>query len=208
MYLTSDHLIGGKSMSDLPEDFSYIVRYNWENSEQMSEAIKILLLARLHRSDNSLPTDLNENLTAKRIDAQLRLASNPLTSEEILDYLSKIGDKRVCERIAINPHSPESALMLLANHPEPAVRAELSDNPACSITILSRLSKDEHSDVRLRLAENPNLPLQILEELSEDENPFVAAQAKDSISKSSCSTVYDGNFSSNSRSTTLIVLGA
>lgn len=206
MYLTNDHQVGGKSMSGMPEDLSFVVRYSWQSSKHMKEAIKIMLSARLDGGDECAHARFEDELTQEQKDVQLRLASNPQTSEEVLDYLRKIGDKRVCERVASNPRCQESTLKALLNHPEAEVRAELSENPYCPITILYRLATDKHEDVRLRLAENPKLPLSILEELSEDENPFVAARAKETLRKSARASVVDRSFPSYVQTPSLMVL--
>lgn len=194
MYLTSDHQVGGKTMTGIPEDLSFIVRYSWQSSKHMKEAIKILLSARLDGSDANSSSRFEEQGSAEQREVQLRLASNPETSEEVLDFLRRIGDKDVCERIAINPRSPQQTLEALAEHFDADVRAALSENSLCPITVLYRLSKDEHPDVRLRMAENPNLPDSILEELCDDENPFVAARASESLRRAAGGTVIEGVF--------------
>jgi hypothetical protein len=193
MYLTREHQLGGKNRQGVPEDLSFIVRYSWESSKHMKEAIKIMLSARLESAEE-FARHRDGETTVEQREVQIRLASNPETSEEVLSYLSKIGDSRVCARIAMNPRCPEAALTALANHPDAEVREELAENVNCTITILYRLTKDKHPDVRLRLAENANLPLSILEELREDENPFVAARAAETLRKSSAGTVTEGKF--------------
>ncbi len=196
MYLTSDHLVGEKGLNGMRDDLSFIVRYSWPSSQHLREAIKILLSARLDHAQNRACVRFEGEVSKEQQEVQLRLASNPYTSEEVLEYLARIGNARVCERLASNPRSSERALQELAKHSHPDVRAALSENPVCPITILYVLTGDEHPDVRLCMAENPNLPLSILEELSHDENPFVVARANESLRRSACGTLIEGNFES------------
>jgi hypothetical protein len=183
MYLTSDHLVGGKSICAMPEDLSFIVKYAWESSQHMKEATKIMLTARLDGAEDHPHVRFEGDITDIQKAVRLRLASNPATSEEVLDYLRKTGDRHVCERIATNPRSSDATLTALANHPAPEVRAALSENPYCPITILYRLARDTHPDVRLAMAENSRMPISILEELAADENPFVQARANETRRK-------------------------
>lgn len=193
MYLTNDQQLGGNTMPGGPEDLSFIVKYNWPSPKHMKEAIKTLLSARLDGS-KSHTERFDEQIEEKR-EVHFALARNPETSEEVLNYLAKVGDDKICEYVAINPHCPEATLMSLASHQNALVRAALSENPACPITVLYSLSKDEHPDVRFSLSENPNLPDSILQDLSQDENPFVAMQANKSLRRLSGGSVVSGQFS-------------
>jgi hypothetical protein len=195
MYLTNDQQLGGNTMAGRPEDLSFIVKYNWPSPKHMKEAIKVLLSARLDGSQKDGSARFDEEVEEKA-DVYFALAKNPETSEEVLIYLGKIGDERICEYVAFNSHSPEATLISLAAHHSATVRASLSENPCCPITVLYSLSKDEHPDVRFRLAENPNLPDSILQELCQDENPFVAMQANKTLRKLSGGTVVSGQFAS------------
>src|SRR5262245_58270543 len=47
MYLTSEHLVGGKGPNGSPEDLTFIVRYSWPSPKHLKEAIKVFLSARL-----------------------------------------------------------------------------------------------------------------------------------------------------------------
>lgn len=200
MYLTSEHQIGGKSLNGAREDFSYIVRYNWESPKHMKEAIKIMLSARLDGQEHSTCDRFESGTTIEQKEVQLRLASNPETGDEVLDYLRKVGDKRVLVRVAGNSNCSESTIQALSLHSESEVRAELTENPYCPITLLYRLTRDESPDVRLRLAGNSNLPLSILEELSNDENPYVAMHAKSTLKRVNGGTVIEANFAKNASS--------
>ncbi len=193
MYLTNDHHVGGKSISGVPEDLSFIVRYSWESSKHMQEAIKIMLSARLECGENVVHVRSDE-VTREYMEVQLSLASNPQTSTEVLNFLAKVGDKRVCERIAGHPRCSEKTMQSLLHHPDAEVRAELSENPCCPITVLYRLATDSHPDVRFRLAENPHLPISILNELSNDENPYIAARAETTLHKSNRNNVLEASF--------------
>ena len=194
MYLTNEHLVGGKDLNGSPEDLTFIVKYSWPSPKHMKEAIKILLSARLDGGEDYANARFDGEITEETREVQLRLASNPETSEEVLEYLRKVGNARVCERVAQNPRCSEMTLRALAEHADPQVRASICENAYCPITILYRLAKDEHPDVRYCLAENPNLPNSILEELCEDENPFVNARAHSTLRRLSCGTVIEGPF--------------
>ncbi|MBX9721854.1 MAG: hypothetical protein K2X81_10705 [Candidatus Obscuribacterales bacterium] len=194
MYLTSEHLVGFKVLSGMRDDLSFIVRYSWQSSQHMKEAIRILLSARLDHAESSSYVRFDAEPSEEHKEVQMRLASNPFTSEEVLDYLRKIGNSRVCEQVAANPRCPEKAMISLAKHSSPEVRAQLSENPVCPITVLYDLARDEHPDVRYCMAENPNLPLSILDELSQDENPFISARAHQTLNRSSCKTLIEGKF--------------
>jgi hypothetical protein len=161
----------------------------------MKEAIKVLLSARLDGAQHDGSARFDEQVEEKT-EVFYALARNPETSEEVLSYLVKIGDDRICEYVAINSRCPEATLVALANHRSASVRAALSENPCCPITVLYSLSQDEHPDVRFRLAENPNLPDSILQGLCQDENPFVAMRANKTLRKASGGTVVSGQFAS------------
>ncbi len=200
MNLTSEHEVGGKSFTvGKTEDLDFIVNYNWPSPKHMKEAIKIFLCARLDGNESQSFMRFDGELTEEVKEVQIRLASNPLTNEEVLDYLAKAGDEQVCERVGLNPRCPASALLSLAKHPEPEVRISVCEHPVCPVSALYALAKDQHPDVRLRLAENPNLPVSILNELAEDENPFVQARAIETIrrSKTNTSNVIEGRFPNN-----------
>ncbi|MBX9689978.1 MAG: hypothetical protein K2X27_24925 [Candidatus Obscuribacterales bacterium] len=198
MYLTYDDLLGGNNLAGVPEDLSYIVKYDWPSSQHMKEAIKIFLSARLDSDEDEFNSRFEPELSQVQKEAQLRLARNPETTAEVLAYLRKIADARVCEAVALNPSSSESTLRSLLSHSEPEVRAALTENPHCPITVLYRLSKDEHPDVRYRLAENSNLPNSILEDLIQDENPFVSTRARETTKRLISGSVVEGRFRSRS----------
>ena len=206
MYLTNDHHVGGKSISGMPEDLSFIVRYSWESSKHMKEAIKIMLSARLECGESGMHVRCEGEVARENEEVQLSLASNPQTSSEVLDFLAKVGDKRVCERVAGHPRCSEATMQSLLHHPEAEVRAELSENPCCPITVLYRLATDRHPDVRLRLAENPHLPISILNELSNDENPYVASRAETTIYKANRNNVLEGSFPRFVQATTVLMM--
>lgn len=196
MYLTSEHVVGGKNLNGSPEDLAFIVKYSWPSPKHMKEAIKVLLTARLDGGEENSRARFDGENSEELQEVQLRLASNPETSEEVLDYLRKVGDARVCERVALNSRSSEMTLRALAEHSDAQVRTALCENSYCPITVLYRLAKDEHPDVRYCLAENPSLPNSILEELCEDENPFVASRAATTLRRMSGGTVVEGPFRS------------
>lgn len=164
-------------ISSTPEDLPYIFHFRWRSAEHLKEAIRIFLLARLQLFDIAVSALSRRDESPETEEVLLRLAGNPLSDEELLFYLSVVGDARVCELVAGHSGSPSSLLSVLAQHGNSEVRAAVSENKNCPVKTLCILCKDRNPDVRLRLAENPNLPKAIIEELSQDENPFVSARA-------------------------------
>lgn len=197
MFLTNEHEIGAEKTSD---DLSYIVKFCWRTPQHMKEAIRTLLSARLDGGKKKLRTRFDSESSDVIEEVHFHLAGNPHTSEEVLNYLSKVGNPRICERIALNPRTPEEALWELADHEDPEVRASVGENPYCPITILYRLAKDEHPDVRFRLAENPNLPNSILEELGADSNPFISSRANATLRRLAGGAVVEAKFRFNNQS--------
>lgn len=200
MFLTSEHELGEKNSDDL----AFIVKFCWRSPLHMKEAIKILLSARLDGGKRKLRTRFDSECSEIIEEVHFHLAGNPETSEEVLSYLGKVGNPRICERVALNPRTPEEALRQMAEHEDPEVRAAVGENPYCPITILYRLAKDEHPDVRFRLAENPNLPNSILEELGADSNPFISSRANATLRRLAGGAVVEGKFRFNNQSGQLL----
>lgn len=184
MFLTSENLVGGRDLRGIPENLSFINEFSWQSSKHMKEAIKILLSARLDEKQEFISTPRFEHETAGEFEeVQSRLAGNPETSSEVLNYLARVGKRCICERVASNPRCTEETLSLLSKHRDADVRAAVSENENCPFPVLSSLAKDENPDVRYRIAENANLSVSILEELSEDENPYVADRAASTLKR-------------------------
>jgi len=113
--------------------------------------------------------------------AKQRLASNPDTSPETLDKLSKKDEPTIKERVAENPKTTSSTLKELSENDSAEVKLAVAENTNTPSESLETLAEDPNPDVRYRLAENPNTPREILESLKKDENPYVNVKAEESL---------------------------
>ncbi len=173
-------------------DLSFAYSFNWENEEDIREALKVLLC---NNEIGQLPrkTRTYRELQARKDNAALEaarirwlLAINPNTPPPVLDHLTHNSPSSMLERIAEHPRAHSTTLIRLANHEDGQVRAAVTENINTPMKVLWRLSRDTCPDVRLRIAEGYHVPFAILNVLVEDENPFVAERAKKTISRLLC----------------------
>lgn len=146
-------------------------------SERLSTLIKSIYELQSEEQGTEHPHS-NEETHVRMI-----LAGNPHTPASILTKLAHDENARVRSRVAENPQTPGEVLSELVTDSDPDVRLSVSENPKAPIALLERLARDANADVRLGIAGYDKLPARILSELENDENTFVAAAAKNTMTK-------------------------
>lgn len=213
MFLTNNFNLSGRSLDGMPEDLSYVVRYEWASAHQLREAVRVLLTARLHAMEMTESTVSEESMTKHRltlsadlsIDVQKRLASNPHTSTFVLDFLAHYAVPEVVARVAENPRCAKETVDILVRHESPAVRSALAESHSEDLNLMEVLAQDEHPDVRFSVADNPGANPKILALLSADENPFVSMKATENLGRRKLGEVVTADFSGRFSATLKVV---
>lgn len=161
-------------------DISFIFNFNWQSLHELRDAISLFLASRLQAAATRSTQSISESpcLALKN-----KVAGNPATPPDLLDYLAEVSPPSVQIRIAENPNCARETLSRLAFSPDPEVRAAIIDNKNTPESCYKRLVHDESPDVRFAVAESPHVPLTSLYTLLKDENPYVAGRAKETLAR-------------------------
>jgi len=98
------------------------------------------------RNPNWTPDDLRTMYTEHSV-AQVLIAGNPSTPQDLLEALSKSKDHGVQIALANNPSINEKVVRWLFQEGDSATKKMLVDNPATPRDIVERLAQDPDADV-------------------------------------------------------------
>jgi hypothetical protein len=176
-------------LSDIDILLAHSIHFTWGYPDYIRQAF--LILQSLHCE--YVPQDSNRELTWGQLRKALEtadsknvrclVACNPMTSQNVLDFLAKTGDPDVCLRVAENPTTHAATLTRLSRHTSSAVRMAVCENSNTAEGVLLYLAADVCPDVRFTMAENPNIPQTVLQVLSTDENPYVCERASRTLNR-------------------------
>ena len=122
------------------------------------------------------------SVAGEGLDEVLRVvASNPKSSQQMLDAVSASKSRCVRMEAAGNPNASLETLDKLINDEEAEVRAALTQHPD-AIQFLWKLVSDRSALVRYCVALNPTFPEHVYQVLSRDENERVARRARRTLS--------------------------
>lgn len=176
-------------LTGLVEDSHWVVRYNVAQHPNTTPET----LLHLARVDAELfadglaynPNTPTEALTlvfpfAKgKVHTQGALATNPNTSGEVLNHLTRT--RKVRSRVADNPNTPPATLTRLAKDDFDDVRGAVAQNPSTPIKTLNVLADDGSRWIRGHVASNTAAPVSLLLALTTDEDKQVSEQAHRNI---------------------------
>lgn len=112
------------------------------------------------------------------------IASDIRTPVTVLKTISEnTSNVELLRRIATNPNTSEEVLNRLAKHGNKEVRLALATNPNTANIAVTPLSFDDSPTVRFTLAENPYTNTVVLETLRDDEDPVIAYQAQETLTR-------------------------
>jgi hypothetical protein len=174
-------------LSDEDIELSHSVYFTWGYPDYVRQAFRLLQ----DTHSPLLPPDPDKEMTWSQLRKALEaadssgvryiVAGNPNTPQNVLDFLSKTGDKQICRRIAENSRTHPSTLSRLARHEAAEVRIAVCENIHTPGGTLLQLTADSNPDVRYAMADCSSMPQTVLQVLSNDENPYVSARARASL---------------------------
>lgn len=190
------------TLSDELIELAFSYYFTWGYPDYVREAFQILVA---RSNGTAKPLNPQKDLSWRELRVLLEeadssrvrhiVAGNPNTPAAVLDFLSKVQDFSVVERVAENNRAHAATLARLALHEQVSVRLALCENTATPEAVLRQLTADSNPDVRYRLAESTLVPDSILEILSRDENPYVSGRAHRTLSSKSPAQVVAPDFS-------------
>lgn len=112
-----------------------------------------MLSASITESDNAKHAALAGAAVGSDVDVEnelatrIKIASNPITTLEVLHALACDGNSTVRTAVALNPCTPNPVLAILARDEDPKVRMALARSLTTNIELLRLLALDTHEEV-------------------------------------------------------------
>lgn len=163
-------------------EFDFYLQFEWP--EHIETALRRMIwISLVEASERTVEQHSHTNYL------RWLLATHPETPSIVLEFIARIGDCKLLERISEHQQASAITLRCLAQSEHASVRSAVAENSATPIDVLLQLIQDENPDVRYRMAENHALPATMLQQLCDDANVYVAARARKTLCRRSPATV-------------------